>query len=86
MPTPAAVFHRDGDLFVPTELARGPWSADAQHGGAPAALLARAIELVEPGPTFVARLTSVGDPEWLTPEQANIVIESLKQWKERVSK
>jgi hypothetical protein len=57
MTTPTAVFHRDGDRYVPTELARGPWSADAQHGGAPAALVARAIEQVEPGPKFVSRLT-----------------------------
>src|SRR5205823_8814340 len=30
--------------FVATELARGPWDPDAQHGGAPAALLMRAFE------------------------------------------
>jgi hypothetical protein len=43
---------------VPTELARGPWSAEAQHGGAPAALLARALERADPGPAgFVTRLT-----------------------------
>jgi hypothetical protein len=53
-----AVFHLDGDLAVPTELARGPWSPDAQHGGAPAALLARALERADPGPArFVSRLT-----------------------------
>ncbi len=34
---------RDG-RFVATELARGPWDAGAQHGGAPAALLMRAFE------------------------------------------
>jgi Thioesterase-like superfamily len=33
----------DGRL-VATELARGPWDPNAQHGGAPAALLARAFE------------------------------------------
>src|SRR5260370_41528103 len=53
-----AVCHLDGDLAVPTELARGPWSPDAQHGGAPAALLARALERADPGPArFVSRLT-----------------------------
>jgi Thioesterase-like superfamily len=57
MSMPTAVFERDGEQYVPTELARGPWSPDAQHGGAPAALVARAVERVEPGPTFVARLT-----------------------------
>ena len=44
--------------MVPTELARGPWSPDAQHGGGPAALMARAVERCDPGPAdFVARLT-----------------------------
>ena len=42
-----AFFHRDGDRFVPTELTRGPWSADAQHGGPPAALLGTALEATE---------------------------------------
>ncbi|MCZ7528055.1 MAG: thioesterase family protein [Acidimicrobiia bacterium] len=55
---PDAVFHADGDRFVPTDLARGPWYPDAMHGGAPAALVARAAERFEPGPaTFVARIT-----------------------------
>jgi hypothetical protein len=55
---PEAVFHVDGDRAVPTELARGPWSPDAQHGGAPGALLAREIERCDPGPAdFVTRLT-----------------------------
>jgi len=39
-----ALFIRDGDLYRPTRLTEGPWSPDAQHGGAPAALLAGAIE------------------------------------------
>lgn len=40
-----AIFVPDGPgCFVPTELARGPWDPDALHGGAPAALLARAVE------------------------------------------
>jgi acyl-Coa thioesterase superfamily protein/acyl-CoA thioesterase superfamily protein len=34
---------RDG-WFVPTEVSRGPWDPDAQHGGAPAALLMREFE------------------------------------------
>ncbi|GAA5054716.1 thioesterase family protein [Nocardia callitridis] len=34
----------DTDLFHPTELTRGPWSPDAQHGGAPSALLGYVIE------------------------------------------
>ena len=55
---PDAVFHVDGDLAVPTALARGPWSPHAMHGGAPAALLARAFEHHDPGTAdFVARMT-----------------------------
>jgi hypothetical protein len=52
------VFEVDGDVAVPTELARGPWSPDAQHGGAPAALLAGQLEGFDPGTaTFPARFT-----------------------------
>jgi Thioesterase-like superfamily len=36
-----------GGVFA-TELARGPWDPDAQHGGAPAALLVRAFERCSP--------------------------------------
>ncbi len=53
-----AVYEIDGDRMVPTELARGPWSPDAQHGGGPAGLLARALERADPGEAhFVSRLT-----------------------------
>jgi hypothetical protein len=34
--------------FELTAAARGPWSDDAAHGGAPAALLTRAVELAAP--------------------------------------
>jgi uncharacterized protein (TIGR00369 family) len=44
MPDADALFAPDGDLFVPTELARGPWDPTALHGGPIAALLARAVE------------------------------------------
>ncbi|HEY3970146.1 MAG TPA: thioesterase family protein, partial [Solirubrobacteraceae bacterium] len=39
----------DGDLFTPTEHARGPWDPRALHGGAPAALIAAAFERMQPG-------------------------------------
>lgn len=40
-----AVFHPGADgRFQATELARGPWDPQAQHGGAPAALLMSAFE------------------------------------------
>src|SRR5690349_17891455 len=43
-----SLFVPDGARFVPTELARGPWRADAAHAGPPAALLGRAVEQLEP--------------------------------------
>lgn len=39
-----AVFDGRDGRFVATDLARGPWDPSAQHGGAPAALIMRAIE------------------------------------------
>src|SRR5690606_6786332 len=61
LPSPAmsdAIFHLDGDLVHPTALARGPWTPDAQHGGAPAALFARAVERFDGGEQMlVVRLT-----------------------------
>jgi len=53
-----ALFVPDGDRFVPTDLTRGPWTPEAQHGGPPAALLARTIDRVAGGDAMtVARLT-----------------------------
>jgi len=55
---PGHVFEIDGDVAVPTELARGPWSPHAQHGGAPSALLAGQLESLDLGSaTFPARFT-----------------------------
>src|SRR5256885_3207463 len=45
----AAFYVPDGDDFVATVHTRGPWSPRHQHGGPPAALLARAIEAAAPG-------------------------------------
>lgn len=52
-------FHREGDTYVPTGHARGPWDDTQLHGGAPAALLVREIERTDPGAAdlAVARLT-----------------------------
>jgi hypothetical protein len=53
-----ALFRPDGDFFVPTDYARGPWSADALHGGPVAALIGRAVEACgSDEPVHVARLT-----------------------------
>lgn len=55
---PEPVFVPDGDAYVPTGHARGPWDPGAQHGGAPAALLARELQRTEPGADMlVARIT-----------------------------
>jgi acyl-coenzyme A thioesterase PaaI-like protein len=52
------VFRREGDLFVPTGHARGPWDPEALHGGAPAALVAEAVSAAQPGDDMaVVRLT-----------------------------
>jgi len=40
-----ALFEVEGDGFLPTELSQGPWDPDALHGGAPAALMARAEQI-----------------------------------------
>lgn len=59
MPLPDCFFAREADTFVSTELTRGPWSNEHQHGGPPSALLARAVEAFGEGAQgfFVARLT-----------------------------
>ncbi len=54
----APVFEGSDGRFVATELARGPWDANALHGGAPAALLMRAFErLPAPEGLSLARVT-----------------------------
>ncbi|MBV9471588.1 MAG: thioesterase family protein [Solirubrobacterales bacterium] len=55
----AAVFVAKADgRFCATELTRGPWDPRAQHGGAPAALLAREFERAMPDRELaIARIT-----------------------------
>jgi hypothetical protein len=48
------IFHREGDAFVPTGHARGPWDPGQLHGGAPGALIAEAVQAEG---YLVARLT-----------------------------
>lgn len=53
-----AVFVRSGQRFRATDLARGPWDPNAQHGGAPAALLMRAFENLPGDPELlISRVT-----------------------------
>lgn len=55
-----AILRRDGDRVQPSEHAAGPWREDAQHGGAPAALMAALAEeamAVEEGDWQLLRLS-----------------------------
>lgn len=53
-----AFYERDGDLFRPTELTRGPWDPGAQHAGPAAALLGYAVEALPGADGFqVGRIT-----------------------------
>jgi hypothetical protein len=53
------LFQRDGERFVPSSLARGPWYPDTQHGSPMLGLLARAVEsLPAQRPVQVARFTA----------------------------
>lgn len=44
------------DRYLPTRLSQGPWSADRQHGGPVAALLARVLESAAPEGWLTAQL------------------------------
>lgn len=70
----SSVFSRDGDWFVPTDLARGPWDPRAQHGGAPAALLAHVAQTtVADDSFFLARLTfELTRPVPIAPLKVNV--------------
>jgi hypothetical protein len=66
MPRVADSFYEpDGELYVATELTRGPWDPGAQHAGPPAALIGREIERLgggrmgggEGAPAQVGRVT-----------------------------
>lgn len=53
-----AVFTADGTRVTATPFASGPWDPTMQHGGAPAALVARAAEAIPTArPMRVARMT-----------------------------
>jgi hypothetical protein len=53
-----AFFRAEGDLYVPTELTRGPWDPDSQHAGPPAGLIGREVERISAdGDRHVARIT-----------------------------
>ena len=52
------IFRSEGEGYAPTGHARGPWDPESLHGGAPAALLAREVERLQPGADMiVTRMT-----------------------------
>jgi len=57
-PPADSIFTPDGAAFAPSELARGPWYPNTQHGSPMLALLARAVERVpSERPAQITRLT-----------------------------
>src|SRR5262245_58088384 len=62
---PESFYEPDGELYVSTELTRGPWDPGAQHAGPPAALIGREVERLGGGligdgdrhPAKVGRIT-----------------------------
>jgi hypothetical protein len=62
---PESFYEPEGDLYVATELTRGPWDHGAQHAGPPAALIGREVERLGGGriggaegpPAQVGRIT-----------------------------
>jgi hypothetical protein len=62
---PESFYEPDGDLYISTELTRGPWDPGAQHAGPPAALIGREVERLGGGrvggeggpPAQVGRIT-----------------------------
>src|SRR3546814_7532538 len=54
-----AVFSPDGDRWMPSPIAVGPWDPGSLHGGPPTALVGRVLLDHEPGDTqwFLSRLT-----------------------------
>jgi hypothetical protein len=57
MPADEPLYTLDGGRYVPTDHTRGPWDVRAQHGGAPSALVARALEDVAGEGFAIIRLT-----------------------------
>src|SRR5690606_2300150 len=56
LPSPC-VYRRHGDDWFATDLSRGPWSPDAQHGGAPCGLVVHLAESVFGDGWQLSRLT-----------------------------
>jgi Thioesterase-like superfamily len=70
-----ALYIRGGGTFQPTELTRGPWDPNAQHGGAPAALIAGELERFAPDRPFARIALHLMKPVPLVPLTVDIAID-----------
>lgn len=61
------LYIRRGRVFEPTELTRGPWDPNAQHGGSAAALIAGELERIGDGRPFARIALHLMKPVPLTP-------------------
>src|SRR5688572_11877170 len=64
------VVEPDGELYVATELTRGPWDPGAQHAGPPAALIGRELERLGGG--------RIGGPDGSPAQVGRVTYELLR--------
>ena len=75
---PSSMWTQDGDVFVGTDAARGPWSKDHCHGGPVTCLIARAAEqTVGPDKDIVRLGIDLLRPVPLSGVRANVRIEKV---------
>ncbi|MFW2380650.1 MAG: thioesterase family protein [Acidimicrobiales bacterium] len=79
-PVNEALFQLDGTFAQPSELTRGPWMPDAQHGGPPSALLTYLVESVVESNQWIARM----NVELLAPVPLTTLTTSVRS--ERISR
>jgi Thioesterase-like superfamily len=70
-----ALFIRNGSAFEPTELTRGPWDPDAQHGGPPAALIAGELQRQSDGRPFARIALHLIKPVPLVPLTVEVSVD-----------
>jgi hypothetical protein len=70
-----ALFTRKGNGFEPTELTRGPWDPNAQHGGPPAALIASELQRHSDGRPFARIALHLMKPVPLVPLTVEVAID-----------
>jgi hypothetical protein len=71
-----ALYMRTGDdRFEPTELTRGPWDPNAQHGGPPAALIAGELQRQSDGRPFARIALHLMKPVPLVPLTIDVAVD-----------